>query len=34
MTTFFNDEKYYKEIKKNPLATVERKTRLHIKQIK
>ena len=33
ITTLFNDEKYYKTIKKNPLATLERKTGLHINKL-
>ena len=33
MTTLFNDEKYYEKIKKNPLAILERKTRLHINKL-
>ena len=32
-TTLFNDEKYYEKIKKNPLAALERKTRLHINKL-
>ena len=30
MTALFNDGKYYEKVKKNPLATLERKTRLQI----
>ena len=33
MTTLFNDEKYYEKVKKNPLATLERKTRLHLNKL-
>ena len=33
MTTLLNDEKYYEKVKKNPLATLERKTRLHINKL-
>ena len=33
MTMLFNDEKYYEKIKKNPFATLERKTRLYINKL-